>query len=166
MISLLPATLMLTAALTFTLTAYQLEMKEDRGGAMSSNLLLHHKKSVEFAASGSMTNGQISDVLTGPFREMDDWQTRVVSGGHRTVVVTYVPGGSEEASRSTLKAFSLITPAHLRSLPESYAGMYMYSDSGTGGSIGMGDFSDMNLPMEDESPALITVIDQFYEPPA
>lgn len=161
MLSLIPSMMLVTAMLAFALAPDLYKVEESRGDVMGSNLQLYHLKSVELAMDAGMTNGVISGALSGPFNKMGDWESEVYSGGYRTVVITHLPDGPD-GKKSTLQAFSEIDVSKLRRLPESYAGVYAYSDSGTGGTIGGGDFSDMNLPVMANTPAIITVIDQSY----
>lgn len=165
MMSLIPAMLVVTFTITIAFASFGERAVDDRGTVMGSNLTLHHKQSVAQAMEDGRTSGYITSALGGPFRQMGDWTTQVVSSGHRTVVVTYLPDGIQGAEQSALKAFSEVTPLSLRKLPESYAGNYKYSGTGTGGTIGRGDFSDMVLPIPANGPAIITVINQDYTGP-
>lgn len=164
MMATIPSMMLVTAVIAVALSPDLFRMEESRGDVMSDNLRLFHSKAVEQAVAGGMTAGIISDALTGPFRRMGNWEAVVVSGGHRTVVITHLPRGAEREESSTLKAFSEISPLSLRGLPESYSGTYTYSHTGMGGSIGLGDFSDMDLPLAANTPAVVTIIDQQYVP--
>lgn len=163
--SMIPAMLVVTFTITIAFSSFGERVLDDRGTVMATNLTLHHKQAVAKAMEEGRTSGYITNAMGGPFRQMGDWTTQVVSYGHRTVVVTYLPDGLQGAEQSALKAFSEVTPLSLRKLPESYAGNYKYSDTGIGGTIGRGDFSDMALPIPANGPAIITVINQDYTSP-
>ncbi|MBW3243613.1 hypothetical protein KUV57_13145 [Epibacterium sp. DP7N7-1] len=162
MLSFIPSMMLVTAMLVFAFAPDLYKVEESRGAVMGKNLQLYHLKSVEQAMDAAMTYGTISGALTGPFNKLGGWETEVYSGGHRTVVITHLPDGIDGESKATLQAFSEVDARMMRSLPETYSGTYIYSEAGTGGTIGGGDFSDMQLPVIANTPAIITIIDQSY----
>ena len=164
MMPLLPAMVLITMTISAVFMSFRDSLPQSRGTVIGSNLALYHEKAVEEAMTNDMDFGIIGDPLVGPFRKMSEWTSQVFSSGHRTVVVTYLAHGPQGAESSLLQAFSEVSQLRLRALPESYSGTYVYSDTGFGGTIGGGDFSDMDLPLPANGPAIITVIDQNYVP--
>lgn len=160
MLPLIPSMMLLTVMLVYVLSPAQLDKGGDPGKVVESNLLLYHSKAVEVAMASSMANGYVHDPLSGPFNTMGDWQSQVVSGDTRTVVVTHLPDGVDDEPREVIQAFSEVGEEDLYSLPESYAGLYLYSANGVGGTVGDGVFTDIDLPVMANTPAIVTVIKQ------
>lgn len=162
MMSSIPSMMLVTATLAYALSpVFRLEEQAQTVTA-NHNIELFHRQAVSIALRDGLEHGDISGVLSGPFREVGPWGAKVVSESDRTVVITHLPDGRSSASPSEIEAFESVSPADLRGLPESYAGDYIYANSGPGGTIGRGDFSDMYLPIAGNSPAIITVINQEY----
>lgn len=168
MLPLYPAIMALTLIIGFVFSMQRSEEATSYARVISDNLLLEHQYAVRRALDEGLVAGTITDALQPPLRSMGEWQIDVVASDGKVVVVTYLPefpDPDDGHEKNVVDAFNFISSDRLRKLPESYAGVYTYSGAGIGGMIGTGNFRNMDLPIPENHPAIITVVNPNYTPP-
>ncbi|MCW3782563.1 hypothetical protein [Defluviimonas salinarum] len=162
MLPLIPAFIALTLVIGYVLAPKDRDPDERLPAAISTNLLMQHSSAVEIADRNDMSYGSVTGSVGGPFRDMAEWESRVVSSGSRTIVVTYAHGDPED--RNVLRAFGQISDETLVRMPKTYAGRYEFDGAGTGGYVDGQDFTDLVIPVGNHVPVVVTVIRET--PPA
>lgn len=153
----------MTLVISYALSPYSETVNESRGVNLSHNLVLEHSRLVKLAIDEDLVSGEIGGDMPEPLVLSVDWVTRVVNGDGMVVVATYMPAGVE-LDLETLRAFGEVSGKRLKHIPRSYVGTYTYSRTGVGGTIGTGDFTDLALPIPENHPAIVTVINSNYSP--
>ncbi|WP_411840048.1 hypothetical protein [Paracoccus sp. ME4] len=161
MLPFIPLMIAMTLAVSYALAPYSATVNDSPGVSLSHNLLLEHSRLVRLAIDQDLVSGRIGGDTPEPLVLTADWVTQVVNGDGMVVVATYMPAGAD-LNTQVLRAFGEISNIRLRNIPRSYVGNYVYASGGIGGTIGTGDFSDMQLPIPENHPAIVTVIDPNY----
>lgn len=163
MLPFIPLMIAVTLVLSYVLSPYSATVNDSPGVSLSHNLLLEHSRLVRLAIEEELVSGQIGGDLPEPLVLKADWVTRVVNGDGMVVVATYMPDGAD-LDTEVLRAFGEVSNIRLKNIPRSYVGNYVYASGGVGGTIGTGDFTDLALPIPENHPAIVTVIDPNYFP--
>lgn len=124
--------------------------------SLADNMLLQHKIAVERVLRQDLTAGTLSGLLSAPFTDMGDWDSRLVTAGGVTLVATVAGPDSTAPAAQLARGLADLEDAKFVNMPRSASGRYQ-SVSGAN-KVGETGLDGLSLPFVNGTPVVVTII--------
>lgn len=156
MLPLIPAAIATTIVMGYVLTLNTPKETNHYPMTVAENVYLHHEMAYRHIKAEGIRSGTFTDVFPLAIQPIGDWETRALSNGRFSAIITYQRDDGPISEEILHRALSYVNDNKLAPLGNSSAGAYKIE--GSSSLIGSVDVSSYSIPLEIGQPAIVSIV--------